>query len=74
MKCVVTLIWSSESDSWYTESDDIPGLSMGADTFDNLVQRVRTAAAELLELNLGYKGAIELHFEAKRVELLAEVS
>ena len=40
MKCTVTLIWSSESDSWYTVSDDVPGLTLGADVFDVLVGRV----------------------------------
>ena len=74
MKCTVKLIWSSESDSWYTESDDVPGLALGADTFDELVERVRITAPELLELNLGYNGAVELHFEVERIEVLAAVS
>ena len=74
MKCTVKLVWSSESDSWYTVSDDVPGLTLGADIFDTLVGRVRTAVPELLELNLGYKGDVELYFEVERVETLAAVS
>jgi len=70
VKCNVKLIWSSDSGSWYTISNDIPGLALGAMTFDNLVEKVRIATPEILELNLGYKGAIELHFEAERIELL----
>ena len=60
MKCVVRLIWSSESDSWYTESEDVPGLTLGADSFDLLVERVLGAVPELMELNLDYRGDIEL--------------
>ena len=73
MKCSVKLVLSSESDSWYTVSDDVPGLTLGADIFDTLVERVRIAVPELLELNLGYTGEIELFFEVERVEMLAGV-
>jgi hypothetical protein len=74
MKYIVDLIWSSESDSWYTMSNDVPGLALGAETFDALVGRVRMAVPELLELNLGYKGDIEICFRTERLEVLAAVS
>ena len=74
MKCKVKLIWSNESDSWYTESDDVLGLALGADTFDALVERVRMAVPELLELNLDYRGDVELYIEAELVENLMAVS
>ena len=74
MKCKVKLIWSHESDSWYTVSEDVPGLALGADTFDALVDRVRVAVPELLELNLDYKGDVELYIEAELVENLQAVS
>ena len=74
MKCRVKLIWSNESKSWYTVSDDVPGLALGADSFDVLVERVRLAAPELLELNLNFKGEVELHFEAERIDVLAAAS
>ena len=74
VKCTVKLVWSSESSSWYTVSDDVPGLTLGADVFDVLVGRVRMAVPELLELNLGYKGEVELYFDVERVEKLAGAS
>jgi predicted RNase H-like HicB family nuclease len=72
-KCRVTLIWAEEDGegSWYTDSDDIPGLSLEAKTFDALVERVRQAAPEMLELNLGYTGPVELEFASVRSEYLA---
>ena len=74
MKCTVKLVWSIESDSWYTISDDVPGLALGSDSFDALVDKVCLAVPELLELNIGYKGSVELFFEVERVETLAGVS
>ena len=71
MKCVVKLIWDVESKTWYTQTDDIPGLALGAPFFDELVERVRLAAPEMLELNCGYTGDVRLIFKTKRTEILA---
>jgi hypothetical protein len=71
MTCVVKLVWSDESNSWRTESDDIPGLTLGADSFDALVEKVRMAAVELLELNTGYIGDLSILFEAEREEMVS---
>ena len=68
------MIWCDESRSWYTDSDDIPGLTTGAKTFDDLVEKVRNIAPELLKDNLGYVGPIEIQFEAERYEFLQAVS
>jgi len=74
MKCTVKLIWESETDRWHTETEDIPGLVLEAASFDALVERVRMAAPEMLELNCSYTGPIQLTFEAERTENLAMVS
>lgn len=68
MKCTVKLVWDSETDRWYTETADVPGLILESDSFDSLVDSVRLAAPEMLELNCGYVGPIYLSFEAERVE------
>ena len=68
MKCVVKLVWDNEAKVWITESDDIPGLLLESPSFDTLVERVRKAAPEMLELNCGYVGPVSLSFEAERVE------
>ena len=67
MKYDVRLIWDDEARVWYTNTD-IPGLCLEADTFDELVEEVRLAAVEMLELNCDYTGPIHLIFEAVRVE------
>ena len=68
MKCVVKLVWDDEAKVWITESDDIPGLLLESSSFDTLVERVRKAAPEMLELNRDYVGPISLSFEAERIE------
>ena len=73
-KCVIKMLWCDESLSWCADSDDVPGLVLGAKTFEELVARVREIAPEMLEDNLNYKGAIEFHFETERVEYLEAAS
>ena len=68
MKCVVKLIWSDESRSWSTRSDDVPGLLLASNSFDALIERVRMALPEFLELDQDYTGDIQLSFEAERTE------
>jgi hypothetical protein len=68
MECTVKLIWDSEAAIWYTETDDIPGLVLHAQTFDMLVERVCPIALELLEENLSYTGPVNISFEAERIE------
>ena len=68
MKCIVKLIWDSEANVWITESDDIPGLILESPSFDTLIERVRRAAPEMLELNRDYVGPVSISFEAERIE------
>jgi hypothetical protein len=71
MICKVKLIWDDEADVWYTETEDIPGLVLSSPDFDTLVERVRLAAPEMLELNLNYTGPVKVLFEAERIENVA---
>ena len=47
----VNLTWDPEAAVWIATSEDIPGLVLESGSFDALVERVRFAAPELLELN-----------------------
>ena len=68
MKCTIKLVWDDEAQVWITDSDDIPGLFLESESFDELIEKVRFAAPELLHLNRKYEGPIYLNFEAVRVE------
>jgi len=74
MKCTVKLVWDGESCRWYTDTDDTLCLNLESNSFDALVERVRMAAPEMLELNCGYKGPVQIVFEALRIEDLDMVS
>ena len=67
-KCTVKLIW--DDGIWYTKTDEELGIVLESGSFDALVERVRTAVPEMLELNCGYKGEVQLIFEVERVDNL----
>jgi hypothetical protein len=70
MKCIIKLLWDNESCKWHCESDDVPGLLLESKSCDTLIERVRMAAPEMLELNCNYTGSIQLSFETERVDYL----
>ena len=51
MPLLVKFIWDSEAAVWVAESDDVPGLVLESGSYDALVERVKHAIPELLELN-----------------------
>lgn len=51
MEYVVNFTWDNEADVWIATSKDIPGLVLESGSFDELIERVRFAIPELLELN-----------------------
>ena len=69
MKCIVKMIWDDEAQVWYTDTDDIPGLILENESFDELIKHVQLAAPEMLELNCGYEGPVHLIFEAFRIAM-----
>lgn len=48
---VVNAIWDAESKVWIAESDGVPGLATGADTLEELVEKLKVAIPELLTEN-----------------------
>ena len=67
MKCTVKLIWDEDAGVWITDSDDVPGLFLESESFDELIEKIRAAAPELLRLNRKYEGPVYLNFEAVRI-------
>lgn len=66
--CIIKMIW--DSGFWHTSTDVELGINLSSDSFDTLVERVRSAVPEMLELNCGYTGEVELIFETNRREKL----
>ena len=47
---IILLTWDKEASVWVAENDDIP-ITLESDSLDKLIERVKIAVPELLELN-----------------------
>jgi hypothetical protein len=66
MKCVVKLIWCDEEKFWYSQSmDERFGMTLESGSLDVLIERVRIAVPDMLEL-IGHTGKVNLSFEIER--------
>ncbi|MGH7061551.1 MAG: DUF1902 domain-containing protein [Stellaceae bacterium] len=43
--------WVGEAEVWVASSDDVPGLATGANTFEELIEKLKVVVPELLEEN-----------------------
>jgi predicted RNase H-like HicB family nuclease len=43
--------WDAEAAVWVASSDDVPGLATGADTLEELIEKLKIVIPELLEEN-----------------------
>ena len=48
---IINLVWDNEAAVWIATSQDIPGLILESCFLDTLIERIRSAAPELLALN-----------------------
>lgn len=67
----VKFTWDNDAGVWYATSDDIPGLVLESESFDTLVNRVRVAAPEILELNCPGAFIDSITILAKRQEVVS---
>ena len=76
MKCKAVLTW--EDCVWFstvsTATGEPVGCTLESGSFDALVERVKVAVLEMLELNFSYVGEVELSIEAKRKDNLRAIS
>ena len=62
----VNIIWDDEACVWVALADDIP-LALESDSFDLLIERVKVAAPEILELNFKPCTSFCLRFSSERL-------
>jgi hypothetical protein len=60
--------WDAEASVWIATSDDVSGLVLESGSFDVLVERVRYAVPELLEMNGIARSDVPLHITSERHE------
>lgn len=68
MEYKIQLLWDNEASVWVATSPDVLGLVLESSSFDALVERVRYAIPELLELNRQKAPFYNLIFLAERHE------
>ena len=66
---IVVFTWDDEASVWIAENDDIP-IALESDSLDVLIERVKNAVPELLELNGKCHTNITLHFVMERQTVL----
>jgi hypothetical protein len=71
MELLIKLTWDPDACVWIAESDDVPGLVLESGSFDALIERVRYAVPELLELNGAAKTPVQLRMVSERCERIA---
>jgi hypothetical protein len=71
LEYIVDLNWDGEASVWVATSDDIAGLVLESGSLDALIERVRFAAPELLELNATKPEVLPLFFRSERHERVA---
>jgi hypothetical protein len=58
------MLWDNDTAVWIATSKNIPGLVLESGSFDALVERVRFAIPELLELNGSKQNEFSLSYNA----------
>ena len=72
MEYKIQLLWDNEASVWVATSPDVPGLVLESGSFDALIERVRYAIPELLELNRQKAPFYNLTFLSERHERVNE--
>lgn len=67
MEYNVMFHWDPEALVWVATSDDVPGLVLESGSVDALIERVRRAIPELLELN-HKSGSASVRYQVDRCE------
>lgn len=66
MECTVKMIWDDEAHVWVAVADEIP-LMLEGGSYDALIERVKTAAPEILEMNSKPFNPLRLRFMSERL-------
>lgn len=68
MEFVIKFKWDNEAQVWIATSEDIPGLVLESDSFNDLLERTRIAVPVLPALNTTDNVPISLSFISDRHE------
>ena len=64
---VIDLLWDNEASVWVATSEDVPGLVLESGSLDVLMERVKHAVPELLELNGIQNKKLSMRLKSERI-------
>ena len=67
----IKFLWDDKAAVWIATSDDVPGLILESGSFDALLERVRYAVPELIELNGVKAESYKLSYITEREDQVA---
>jgi len=71
MNYSISILWDSEAGVWVATSDDIKGLVLESGSLDALIEKVKYAIPELMDLNnLPKESCIPVTFRSERSEIV----
>jgi len=65
MEYKINIFWDDEANVWVAISDDIP-LALESNSYDALIERLKIAAPEILELNAVNAAPAQLNIKPER--------
>lgn len=68
MEYTVTTTWDENSNVWIATSKNIPGLVLESGSLDALIERIKFAVPELLELNLQEKEPVTILIKSEKYQ------
>ena len=71
MELLIKMTWDPDASVWVAESDDVPGLVMESGSCDALIEKLRFAIPEMLQLNGTSPTPLRLNFVSYRHEQVA---
>lgn len=71
MNCNIKINWDSEASMWIATSENVPGLVLESNSYDALIEEVKIAVPELLELN-NNPSLKTIKFVSERLEEVAK--
>ena len=67
----IKFVWDDEAAVWVATSEDVPGLVLESGSFDALLERVRYAVPELIDLNGKKTESLKLTYITEREDRVA---
>ncbi|MBR6184684.1 MAG: DUF1902 domain-containing protein [Clostridia bacterium] len=67
----IIMAWDADAGVWIATSKDVPGLVLESGSFDALIQKVRIAVPELLQMNGATPTEYRLDYTTNRSDVVA---